>query len=140
MAVIVYNKRTGKYLKRHSGSYNAFVRNAQYKAQDKYGLTFRDSLERPPEERNRLIREVEEIVFSAGPSEARLFSTEGTATGSVGRWIKNPVPEVKKGRKIFGHYELPDHLECHEVKESFVCVIRPDGTSNCDEDGSEKTK
>jgi hypothetical protein len=65
-------------------------------------------------------------IFNAEPGDARVYATKGSATASVGVFNRDRI-----GSRT---YILPDHLEIHEIKESFVCVLRPDGSSNCDDE------
>lgn len=134
MPVIIFSKRTGKYLRRHSGSFRNLIDKIRYKAgretiESKFG-------ERPSwkgkdkENFNTYQRKVckfcEDLAFCVKPEDARVYDSRGSATPSVGVFNTN----WRKGRI----YELPDHLEIHEIKESFVCIIRPDGSSNCDDE------
>ena len=120
MAVIVYNKNTGKYLKRHSGSYRDFLRKKRYKVAASLGVRACYYGDLTPEEQaqcDKVTAAAEELAFCADPVEARVYANESSARGSVGYYR-----------------EIPPHLELHEIKEAFVCIMRPDGSSNCDED------
>ena len=140
MAVIIFNKRTGKYLRKHSGSYRACVLNWKWKknnsklVEEKFGKN-------PPwtqnERERRRCREYErdvhkfsiDQVCDAEPEEARVYHSESSACGSVGRgkWRKGRTKDEPK-------YILPDYFESHEIKQVAVCIMRPDGSSNCDDD------
>lgn len=133
MPVIVFNKRTGKYLKRHSGSYRHKWSMLRYsgeirkKVEEKLGPTpswreDREGFDKHQSEVNKLLKD---SICDAAPEDARVYAAKGSATASVGVWGWG------SGRRV---YKLPDHLEIHEIKEAFVCVIRPDGSSNCDEE------
>lgn len=134
MSVIVFSKRTGKYLQRHSGSFNRAVNMAPYRSKSrdlirkKFGSC--PSHVEDYEMYRKYWRDVnqfaEDIIFNAKPEDARVYATESSATTSVGRFIRGRV-----SKRV---YILPDHLEIHEIKESFVCVMRPDGSSNCDDE------
>jgi hypothetical protein len=69
---------------------------------------------------------LKDMICDAAPEDARVYATEGSATSSVGTFNRDKI-----GNRT---YILPDHLEIHEIKESFVCVLRPDGSSNCDDE------
>jgi len=141
MPVVIFNKRTGKYLKKHSGSYRDLMWKAGF-----YGKLYNEIREKlgPAPHRNKdeeawnkyrqEVRQLaEEKAFSAAPEDARVYATEASAMSSVGKRTTWIAPECRTDNKK-KVYELPDHLEAHEIKESFVCVMRPDGSSNCDED------
>jgi len=135
MSVIVFSKRTGKYLKRHSGSFNRLVSMLSFKSgiSDKIreelgqcpGWDNGSGLKKQYKWRVKSYKIREDSVFNAEPGDARVYHSESSATSSVGIWDKDP------GSKRT--YKLPDHMEIHEIKEAFVCVMRPDGSSNCDE-------
>ena len=134
MPFIVFNKRTGKYLKRHSGSYRDLRWRAAFQGKI-YNEVSKEMGPPPPfeqkEDRAQYDREfnsiAEKLMFSADPGDARVYANEGSAMSSVG--VLNRGPAYRKQK-----YKLPDHLELHEIKEAFICVMRPDGSSNCDED------
>lgn len=139
MPVIVFNKKTGKYLKRHSGSYTSLNRNAYYRAQEDLGIKIQPLWKSVIDEaaRNKQIAEVlsaaELKVFSAAPEDARVYASKSSALTSVGKSVKS---ETSNKLRPMWKRVLPDHLELHEIKEAYVCVVRPDGTSNCDEETS----
>ena len=135
MPVIVFNKRTGKYLKRHSGSFSHVVSMVKYKSKYKeminkiFGTAPRWGRNNSEEyyKYHKKVRQFsEDQVFNAEPGDARVYATKGSATSSVGVFNRDKI-----GSRT---YILPDYLEIHEIKESFVCVMRPNGSSNCDED------
>lgn len=130
MAVIVYNKNTGKYLKKHSGSFNHLCRKTDYnsKFREEIKTKFGEEAARwgsPIRKKN--IEEIKKImenyVFNAAPEEAHVYHSAAGVKNSIGRWQS----------KIEGKV-IPAYLEIHEIKESFVCIMRPDGSSNCDEE------
>jgi len=136
MPVIVFNKRTGKYLQRHSGSFNKKVRDMRWKLGKKiceifgpapswYGGMSESAREEYEKYHVKVRQFCEDSIFNAEPGDARVYATESSAKTSVGVWNKPFKDRV---------YKLPDHLEIHEIKESFVCVMRPDGSSNCDDE------
>ncbi len=133
MSVIVFNKHTGKYLRRHSGSFRNAVQTSQYKSKtremirEKFGTcpSWHTDREKHDEYCNKVYRFSEDLLFDAEPGDARVYATEGSATTSVGVWDKD--------RNNARTYKLPAYLEIHEIKESFACVMRPDGSSNCDD-------
>lgn len=134
MPVIVFNKRTGKYLRRHSGSFNNKRGMMRYKSGVKELLTKKlgpcprwyryNSNSKYFEWQRDSTTILEDMICDAEPEDARVYTTEGSATASVGI--------LNRGRNKKRVYALPDHLEVHEIKESFVCIMRPDGSSNCD--------
>lgn len=134
MPVIVFNKRTGKYLQRHSDSYRHRWSMLQYNKEiikeviKKLGPVplRREDREAADKYQAKLNEFLKDKVFNAAPEDARVYATEGSATSSVGMFSRNKI-----GRRT---YILPDYLEIHEIKESFVCVMRPDGSSNCDDE------
>jgi len=136
MPVIVFSKRTGKYLQRHSGSFNRKVSDMRWKLGKKIGEKFgpapawhQGMSEKAQDEYKRYHADVrqfcEDSIFNAEPGDARVYASEGSAKTSVGTWDKPFKDHV---------YKLPEHMEIHEIKESFVCVMRPDDSSNCDEE------
>lgn len=134
MAVLVYNKNTGKYLKKHSGSANnlkqsLLYRNKDYTKElvDKFGEDILSSWLNRKNHANKIAEIRDNYLYNAPPEEARVYYSAKSALSSIGK-LKHT-----KGKKGFT-YTLPDYLEIHEIKESFVCVMRPDGSSNCDEE------
>jgi len=131
MPVIVFNKRTGKYLRKHSGSFNHYCRVVGWRSevrqeiQKQFGECpfYRDD----PEGWNKFRSQADELIvdktFDAPPEDARVYHSASSTITSIGSWSR----EDKK-------YHLPDFVEIHEIKESFVCVMRPDGSSNCDDE------
>lgn len=83
------------------------------------------------EYRNKVDRFLQDKIFDASPEEARIYHSESSALQSIGRWRRS-----KEERRAYGKYVLPDHLEIHEVKETFMCIMRPDGSSNCDDENA----
>jgi hypothetical protein len=146
MRVIVFSKRTGKYLKRHSGSFGHKVRMLQYN--DKVRKTIIEKFGPYPswkqdgvsiyQDFHRDVHQFcEDLVFDANPEDARVYASETSATTSVGTRTTWVVPEHRSSSNRV--YVLPDHLEIHEIKESFVCVMKPDGSSNCDDEDAEQS-
>lgn len=144
MPVIVFNKRTGKYLRRHSGSFRYTWRMLQYKKGYKEEIIKRfgncPSWKRDDEENARIREErgtkiaafLKDTLCDAEPGDARVYATKRSALTSVGRrttWVATENRD--KSEKV---YEPLDHLEIHEIKEVSVCVMRPDGSSNCDDE------
>jgi hypothetical protein len=134
MPVIVFNKRTGKYLQRHSGSYRRKWHMMRYKKgvieeiTKKFGPCplWRKNSEAYAKYQSKLGRFLRDSICNAEPGDARVYATKGSATASVGAFNRDRI----------GHrtYVLPDYFEIHEIKEAFVCVMRPDGSSNCDDE------
>ena len=87
--------------------------------------------------RNKQIAEVRSAaelkIFSAAPEDARVYASKVSALTSVGIFVKSETGTKLRPRS---KRVLPDYLELHEIKEAYVCVVRPDGTSNCDEETS----
>jgi hypothetical protein len=73
----------------------------------------------------KLSKFLKDKICDAAPEDARVYATEGSAISSVGVFNRDKI-----GSRT---YVLPDYLEIHEIKEAFVCVMRPDGSSNCDD-------
>ena len=132
MSVIVFNKRTGKYLRKHSGSYrNKWI---MLRYRDEIGKKIEEEIGPGPswhEDRdgfNKHQSKVDELlkdsIFDTAPEDARVYATKSSAISSVGAWGKG---------SDHSKCHLPDHLKIHEIKESFVCIMRPDGSSNCDD-------
>jgi len=140
MPVIVFNKRTGKYLRRHSGSF----RERWYRLGRKKSIeqdiieTFGPNISRFEYPKGYDKRQLKINMFlkdkmcDAPPEEARVYHSKSTALQSVGIWKRND----EKHKTSFGKYVLPDYMEIHEIKESFVCIMRPDGSSNCDDENT----
>lgn len=132
MPVIVFNKRTGKYLRRHSGSYRHKWSMLQYRdgvrkeIKERFGsaISWREDVEEYNKHWSKVNNFLKDMICDAPPEDARVYATKGSATASVG------VISVNTDYI----YRLPSHLEIHEIKEAFVCVLRPDGSSNCDEE------
>lgn len=132
MSVIVFNKRTGKYLRRHSGSYRdkwdmlRYKKNISEEIKKRFGGApewsgNREAYYKYHVEVNRFLKD---MICDAEPEDARVYASRGSALTSVGVLDRNRKDRV---------YKLPDYLEIHEIKEAFVCVMRPDGSSNCDD-------
>jgi len=134
MPVIVFNKRTNKYLQRHSGSYRRRCSRLQYKNEvrkeikEKFGsaISWREDEEKYNKYWSKVNNFLGDMMCDAAPEDARVYATKGSATSSVGVFNRDEI-----GSRT---YVLPDHFEIHEIKESFVCVMRPDGSSNCDDE------
>jgi len=144
MSVIIYNKRTGKYLRRHSGSYNRFVRFLMFnkEIQNEVEKLFgecpnwtADDPEPHYEWRSKAYMFRVDRACDAEPEEARVYHSKGSALNSVGelnpRLRGRHTPDKRLNIPV---YVLPDYFEIHEIKQVAVCVMRPDGTSNCDDD------
>jgi|WetSurSiteA1Bulk_404760.scaffolds.fasta_scaffold00299_10 hypothetical protein len=131
MPVLVFNKRTNRYLRRHSGSYHRLVNFMDYKRGmyeeilKRFGECPSWSTDR--EKYNEWGNKVHDFkvdkVCDANPEDARVYASAGSALTSVGSWQRST-----------GKMKLPDHFEIHEIKEAFMCIMRPDGSSNCDEE------
>ena len=132
MSVIVFNKRTGKYLRRHSGSYRNKWSMLEYKSGVEKEIkrrlgsrpSWRVNREAFEKYNTKVANFLKDMICDATPEDARVYASEGSAISSVGDWGRG---------NISSKCHLPDHLEIHEIKESFVCVLKPDGSSNCDE-------
>jgi hypothetical protein len=133
MPVIVFNKRTNKYLRRHSGSYRHKWHMLRYnkeiveEVQEKFGPVplWREDGQVAGKYQAKLSKFLKDKICDAAPEDARVYATEGSAISSVGVFNRDKI-----GSRT---YVLPDYLEIHEIKEAFVCVMRPDGSSNCDD-------
>lgn len=144
MPVVIFNKRTGRYLRRHSGSYYTFRRRIIYKREVRERI--QKEIGNRPNKNDPALAEwqkkasqiLEKEMFGANPEDARIYATAGSALTSVGEL--NPVwreERPKSGEccnKNINVYVLPGYLEIHEIKEAFMCIMRPDGSSNCDEE------
>lgn len=96
MPVLVFNKNTGKYLKKHGGSYN--------------DLRFKvDQSQRTEKHPNTTLRAVEEEIFIAEPSDAKQYHTVTNARQAV-------------GNSNLSFIGIPKYLELHRVKENVVTV------------------
>lgn len=124
MSVIVYNKNTGKYLRRRSGSYNDQRWTAHWKIQQTIESKQNKETMSKDAYNEWLWAEVDKILFSANPEDARVYASKGSALTSVGTY-----------HRLGAKMTWPDRLEAHEIEKVYVCVIKPDGTSNCDDDG-----
>lgn len=67
--------------------------------------------------------DMENYIFNVSPEGAHVYHSAAGVKNSIGRWKSKAEGKV-----------VPDHLEIHEIKELFVCIMRPDGSSNCDEE------
>ena len=134
MPVVIFSKRTNKYLKRHSGSFRRikgmliYKKGIKEKIMDMFGpMPICSTDKNRAEYYHNVSQFAEDNLFNADPGNARVYASSGSALTSVGVLRK----DYRTSGKV---YELPDHLEIHEVKKSTVCVIRTDGSSNCDEE------
>ncbi len=137
MSFIVYNKRTGKYLQKHSGSYRAFRRMWAYKdknaqiLKDKFGPAPKWTTITPDDYYDAYWHKVNifltDSICQAEPNNARQYATEGSAAASVGEYTTSIAPENRKSKKEV--YVLPDYFELHEVAQTFVVVKKPDNTT-----------
>ena len=140
MSVIVYNKRTGKYLKRHSGSFRHAWSRLELRNDiwpiliEKFGkrISYRDDIEAARKQELKRRMYLVDLICDAEPEEARVYHSEKSALSSVG--MLNPEWNRHNRDSGIPLYVLPDYLEIHEIKQAAVCVMRPDGTSNCDDD------
>ena len=133
MSVIVFNKNTGKYLKKHSGSFNKLknsilYRNAAYIKEviDTLGEDCLNNWREKKQHENEIAKIRDKYLYNASTEEARVYHSGSSVLSSVGEGIWDKDKQVFK-------YTLPDYLEIHEIKTSYVCIMRPDGSSNCDE-------
>ena len=127
---IVYSKETGKYLKRHSGSFRYFERHLYYKllhdrpndfpeaSGSSWGFTSRKK------QSDAVWKAVHKEAFSAEPKNARVYASRSFATASVGssaRRLKAPECRSKEEKKELV-YHLPSYLEVHEIGRIEICV------------------
>ena len=138
MPVIVFNKRTGKYLRRHSGSFRYKWSDLKFKDDINkeilklFGpvLNYKEDRENYRRRQRKIDKYLQDKIFDAPPEEARVYHSESSAIQSVGDW-RGPGNTDGAGKCV-----LPDRFEIHEIKESSVCVMRPDGSSNCDDENA----
>ena len=137
--VIVKSKITGKFLRRHSGSYNHFRSKKGYdktvvkRAREEMGCPRPKGKWDDPavkawqEEYNKIVgRLAHEAMFNAEAIEARVYATPGSATASVGVWNKAQWYENRDTGGKARVYRLPEHLEIHEVVAGNLCLVNPD--------------
>lgn len=137
MSFIVYNKRTGKYLQKHSGSYRAFRRMWPYNGKnaqilkDKFGPAPKWTTLAPDDYYDAYWHKVNifltDEICQAEPNEARQYETEGSAIASIGERTDWTARECRRDNKPV--YILPDYFELHEVAQTFVLVKKPDSTT-----------
>ena len=136
MSFIVYNKNTGKYLKKHSGSYRALKRNECYKDYIKKEFGPEPSWWVPLNTPGRTLYEdywnkvsafILDRICQAEPGDARQYATEGLAIASIGERTDWTARECRRDNKPV--YILPDYFELHEVAQTFVVVKKPDNTT-----------
>lgn len=144
--VIVKSKITGKFLKRHSGSYHDFRRRTGHKtskaAQKELGLPRPSGPWNDPEVKawqeafykiqGRLCHE---RMFSGEALEARVYANPGSALVSVGAWNRD---ENGKVTEIDGRLNrLQEHLELHEIVAGNLCIV---DVNDSEEDKKAKAK
>lgn len=145
MPVLVFNKRTSRYLRRHSGSYHHFISMMRWKKEwpailkEKFGEcpSWQTDREKHDEYQRNVHHFLIDQACNADPEDARIYASAGSALNSVG--VLNPILREswisrKNRAKDIHTYVLPSYFEIHEIKEAFMCIMRPDGSSNCDEE------
>ena len=133
--VIVKSKITGKFLRQHSGSANAFSRKKHYQVMgdkkftatlppDPEGYNFyRD----PTSERRKLINsEAHKRMYDADALEARRYASVGSALSSIGKWNGKSHFGRDKVKKSEPVHVLPEYLEIHEIVAGNLCLVNPD--------------
>ena len=100
MPVLVFNKRTKKYLKNYGTTYNRL-----YKLNEEW-IKNKDLGKYTP----LTTEEVEEKLFTADASSAKQYATVTNARQAVGEIIHTNCRRI------------PRHLELHRVKEIIVTV------------------
>jgi len=135
MSVIIFSKRTNKYLRRHSGSFRYAKGMLKYKKDIEeeivkiFGpspLHARKDIEAYNKYHSKIRQFCEDKLFNAEVGDAKVYASKGSVMTSVGI-LRD---DWRTADKV---YKLPDRFEIHEIKSSSVCVIRPDGNSNCDD-------
>lgn len=141
--VIIKSKLTGKFLRQHSGSTNAFSRNRRWKVckdqkfldtlppltdKEHDHVPYSYSNEEPTERQKAIRRETHSRMYNAEALEARRFASPSSALTSIGKFIgSNKAPEARKAHGIKGRqYALPEHLEIHEIVAGNLCLVNPD--------------
>lgn len=120
MAVIVFNKNTGKYLAAYKDSFIAFKMRSYIKTRNENPrLRFTPDQIREnqtDDQKNMTLwlnAIVEEELFSADPASAHTFVSKDTATSVVGEWVQGDTDNYDGDYKGLGHYVLPEYLEIH---------------------------
>jgi len=135
MAVLIFSKRTNKYLRRHSGSFRYAKGMLKYKKDviEEIVKIFgpapshsRKDIEAYNKYHNKIRQFCEDKLFNAEVGNAKVYASKGSVMTSVGI-LRD---DWRIADKV---YKLPDHLEIHEIERSFVCVVKPDGSSNCND-------
>ena len=133
MSVIIFSKRTNKYLRRHSGSFRYAKGMLKYKKDIEEEIVkifgpalshARKDIEAYNKYHSKVRQFCEDKLFNAEVGDAKVYANKGSVMTSVGI-LRD---DWKTADRI---YKLPDHLEIHEIKRAFVCVVKPDGSSNC---------
>lgn len=128
---IVYSKSTGKYLRRHSGSFRYFRRHLYYKMLHDRPDDFpkaSGSWDSPSRKKQSkaVWAAVHKEAFNAEAKDARIYASEGSAIASAGSsslYLK--APEARSGEeKKKKVYHLPDYLEVHEIGRMEICIKR----------------
>lgn len=135
--IIVKSKKTGKFLRHHSGSANEFSRRIYYQVMrdKKFTATLPPAkkqhwdspYDRRDDKRSQMIREeVHRRMYNAEALEARRYKNAGSAATSVGKFKRFDKP-VRRHRAPtrFGTYSLPDHLEAYEIVAGNLCLVNP---------------
>lgn len=132
---IVYSKVTGKYLKRHSGSFRYFRHHLYYKMlhdrPDDFPKAFGNWDSPSRKKQSKAVWDaVYKEVFSVEAEDARVYASRGSATASVGSSRITKAPECRtKKEKEDAVYHLPSDLEVHEIGRVEVCIKRQPLTS-----------
>lgn len=128
---IVYSKITGKYLKRHSGSFRYFKRHLYYRLLHNRPDDFPKAHGRydspsHKKQSNAVWKAVHKEIFNAEAKDARIYASRGSATASVGSsswYLKAPEARSREEKKE-RVYHLTDHLEIHEIGRVEICIKR----------------
>ena len=151
--VIIKSRFTGKFLKRHSGS----ARNLRSKLGYRLQKEAEALMDRPrprgtwknPEMKawnadlgGITERLAHEKMYSAEAIDARIYATKGSALSSIGQFVGSTfAPEARKARGIKGpQYDLPEHLEIHEIVAGNLCIVDVDDDEETKRRKKEKCK
>lgn len=102
MSFIIKSKKTGKYLKRHSGSFNRKEMYTLFDVEKEFGFNYvrykKNKTEQDYENNRRLIDEVHNRLFSAENAlDARQYANIGAVRNSLGNLNEYDVFEIKSG-------------------------------------------
>lgn len=109
--IIVKSKITGKFLRRHSGSY----RNLNY---DMLHKLFKNDEGKTSSEQRK--KDVHEEMFNAIPFNARMYMHVSGAVFSVGKRLSYVVPEMGRDNVC----QLPEHLELYRITKSNLTITK----------------